>query len=221
VWLKPWKFQISLSIYLLSFAAMMVWLPPAAQRGLLARYVVWMAIFSGMFEVLYITLQGARGLGSHYNLSEPFYALMGLGAVLLTSTALALAILIARDKDYALSPSLKLAIVIGLVLTFFLGAGFGAYLASSPSGHWVSGVAEDAGGMPIFHWSRTGGDLRVAHFFGVHAIQLIPAFATGLNLFNMPQRVASWMVFLFAIALSACCFWTFIQARNGIPFLAM
>ena len=42
------------------------------------------------------------------------------------------------------------------------------------TGHWVGGVPTDAGGLPLFGWSRTGGDLRVPHFFATHVMQALP-----------------------------------------------
>ena len=169
VWLKPWKFQVSVGVFLLTLALFMGWLPRAALRSRAAKYVVWGAVCSGLFEVAYISVQGAQGLASHFNtatrLSALLYQLMGLGAVTLSSTALVLGLLVARSKGYALAGTLKLSIVLGLVLTFLLGTGFGAYLSAQLNGHWVGGSLSDAGGLPLVKWSRDGGDLRVAHFF--------------------------------------------------------
>ena len=36
--------------------------------------------------------------------------------------------------------------------------------------------------MPVTGWSTEGGDLRVGHFLGVHALQAIPLIALGLVL---------------------------------------
>ena len=224
VWLKPWKFQVSVGLYFLTLALFMVFLPKAALSRLPVRALVWVTVSCGLFEVIYVSLQGARGLGSHFNNGTPFYALMyalmGLGAVLLTGASLALAVVIARSDDYAAPSALKLSIVLGLTLTFFLGTGFGAYLGGNPGGHWVGGVLSDAGGLPILHWSRTGGDLRVAHFFGIHAMHFLPAFGALLVAFRVRVTVARVAVWCFAALLVAVSMWSFVQALNGRPFLA-
>jgi hypothetical protein len=222
VWLKPFKFQLSTGVYLLTLALFMAWLPAAALRTNTARYVVWAAVMAGLFEVGYITWQGSQGQASHFNTATPFlatmYTLMGVGAVVLASASLALGVLISRSA-YDLPPALKLAVVLGLVLTFLIGTGFGGYLSAQRAGHWVGGALSDSGGLPLFKWSRSGGDLRVAHFFGIHAMHFIPAFALALGWARVPQAAAVRAVWGFAIAFTAFCGWTFVQARNGLPFL--
>jgi hypothetical protein len=223
VWSKPWKFQVSTGSYLLTLALFMVWLPRSALHTRTARYVVWVAVASGIFEVGYIAWQGALGQGSHFNTASRFhawmYSLMGVGAVLLASAALALGILIARSKDYKLPPALKLAIVLGLIATFVLGTGFGGYLSAQRAGHWVGGTLTDAGGLPVFNWSRSGGDLRVAHFFGIHAMHFIPAFGAVLAVTGAGQAAARRAVWVFVAVFTVQCIWTFVQATRGQPFL--
>jgi hypothetical protein len=230
VWLKPFKFQLSTGVYLLTLALYMAWLPAAALRTKTARYVVWAAVVSGLFEVGYITWQGSQGAPSHFNTQTPLlatmYTLMGIGAVVLASAALVLGILIARNRDYGLPAAVKLAVVLGLILTFAIGTGFGGYLSAQRAGHWVGGVLSDSGGLPLVKWSRSGGDLRVAHFFGIHAMHFIPAFAFALHLAGSmrmrqtTQKRAVQAVWIFAIAFTGFCIWTFIQARLGLPFFA-
>ena len=223
-WAKPLKFQLSTGMYLLTLALFMAWLPVDKQQTRLGRYVVWSAVGAGIFEVVYITWQGAFGIASHYNNTSAFYSamytLMGVGAVILTTASLALAVLIARSPAYALPRALKHAVVLGLVLTFVLGTGFGAYLGAQRAGHWVGGALTDAGGLPLFNWSRSGGDLRVAHFFGIHAMHLVPAVAALVAATRLPGAKHIASAWLLAAAFSSLTVWTFVQAVQGQPFLS-
>lgn len=223
-WLKPWKFQFSTGVYLLSLVFFMFWLPKEKLQTRAVKYVVWVAVLSGLFEVGYITWQGSLGKASHFNVATPLdammYTLMGVGAVLLVSASAVLSIVIARSKTYALPPTLKLSIVLGLGITFVLGTAFGGYMSSQPTGHWVGAASTDAGGLPLVAWSRSGGDLRVAHFFGIHAMHFVPLFALALHRLRLPQTTARPAVWGFSALFCALTVWTFVQALRGQPFWA-
>jgi hypothetical protein len=177
VWVKPAKFLFSIGLYALTMAWFFRYVRPERRSALAQRVLVVVLIIAGGFEVLYISWQAAHGLDSHFNLSTPFYtlmyALMGLFATLLVGTSLPLAWEIARRPAIGVRADLIAAVVIGLLLTFVLGGLVGGYMSSRP-GHAIGAVA---GHVPLFGWNRGGGDLRVAHFFGIHAQQAIPLLA--------------------------------------------
>jgi hypothetical protein len=164
-------------------------------------------------------------MASHYNVSSPLYqalyGVMGVTAIVLTLAAPALGRGIARaprPNNADRMDALTLAIVIGLVLTFALGGLEGAYLASGPNhfGRLVSSGAE----LPIFGWSRTTGDFRVAHFIGIHAQQAVPIFgAIAASLF--PPKAARSAVVAFAVLYAGLVGATFIEALNGAPVLPL
>jgi hypothetical protein len=170
VWIKPMKFALSLGLFALTTAWFIGHLLPAARRLRALDWIVWVLIGSASFELAYIALQAGIGRGSHYNVADPFhglmYTLMGIGALALTATQPALAWLLLRHADPRRAPAYRLAVVIGLLLTFLLGASVGGLL---------SGLQPPAtAAMPILGWSLTGGDLRPAHFLGIHAQQALP-----------------------------------------------
>jgi len=177
VWTKPFKFQLSLGIYFLTLAWFACLLPVDYFRSWRGRLMTWIPIFWAAAEVGYITIQGALGEPSHFNRATPFHAiafsLMGIGAVILVSICLWMALeIVLGTRGQRRSPYVW-AVVSGLALTFALGGGFGGYLGNQ-SGHWVDAPATDAGGLWLLGWTREGGDLRIAHFFGMHAMQVLP-----------------------------------------------
>ncbi|MGE0722846.1 MAG: hypothetical protein AB7O45_00650 [Alphaproteobacteria bacterium] len=220
IWVKPMKFLASLGLFALTTAWFIGYLPAARRRALPVRALVWTLVATAGFEMAYIALQAARGDASHYNRSSPLfealYGLMGIAAVMLIATALPLAREIARHGDRRLAPAFRRSIVIGLVLTFVLSLISGVVL-SMGDGHWVGGVANDAGGVPVVGWSRTGGDLRPAHFLAVHAQQLIPLIGwVAAALLPARAGVAVWTGAAVYVAITAG---LFVQALMGLPLI--
>lgn len=221
VWVKPWKFMVSSAIHLASLAFFAALLRPAdvPRRGL--KWLSAVAVLTAIFEVAYIGWRAARGEASHFNLASPFaaamYSLMGVAAVMLSGCSAVLGVWVARARSFPLGRAMQHGAAIGLVLSFALGTSLGGYLAAQSS-HWVGGSASDAGGLPVVLWSRDGGDLRVAHFFGLHAMQLVPLAAWALSRVLRPAAALA-SIWAFAAAYSALTLFTFIQALAGRPFL--
>jgi len=186
VWVKPLKFMASIGLFALTTAWLLDLLPAARRRGRLVRACVWTIVVTGGGELAYITWQAALGEASHYHVATPFhaamYTLMGIGALLLTGTQAALAWRIARAGRTDVDPVWRSAVVRGLWLTFLLGAGAGGLLG---------GLQPPAGtGMAVTGWHLAGGDLRPAHFIGIHAQQFVPL--AGLLLARwMPRHAHS------------------------------
>ncbi len=191
VWLKPLKFMLSIGVLSLTTAWFIGHLPRHHRRGRWVTAVAAMVIGAGAFELAYITVQAARGLGSHYNVTDTFHAvmypLMGLGAIVLTASQPLLAWLLWRHPDARIPPVYRASVLAGLVLTFVLGGGVGALL----SGLQPPAVA----GMSFLGWSPSSGDLRPAHFLGIHSEHLLPAAGLLLATF-LPTRGRAWLAVL-------------------------
>ena len=183
-WLKPWKFFVSIALQLLTMALLAGAISPAGLARRSTRVWTVVALASAAFEAAYITLMAALNQGSHYNVASPLlatmYSLMGVGAVSLSASAAAFGVQVMRLPRAGLAPALRWGFGIALVVGALLGTLTGAYMGSQPS-HWVGGVHSDAGGLPLLGWSRSGGDLRIAHFVGLHAMQGLALVAWCLH----------------------------------------
>jgi hypothetical protein len=215
VWVKPMKFMASVALLALTTAWFAAQLPAAVRQGRSFSLLVWTLIVTGGFEVGYITLQAALGQASHYNVGTPLhaalYTLMGSAALVLTATQPWLAWLIWRHGDRRVPSTYRLAVLLGLVLTFALGASVGITLGG---GQPASGA-----GLPVVGWSRSMGDLRVAHFIGIHAGQVLPL--AGFALTRWAPRQALPGVWLASAAWTALWAWTLLQALAGQPLIAL
>lgn len=219
VWVKPTKFLVSLAVFALTAAWFFGYVRPERRRSPAMRRTAALLILAGSFEISWISWQAGQGLDSHFNNSTLFYGvmhgLMGLFALLLTATTLPLALEIHRRPAEGVRADLRAAVVAGLVLTFLLGTAMGGYMAAN-LGH---SVGIEGGRVPVFGWNRSGGDLRIAHFMGIHAEQAIPLIAACAGLAGFSQAVR-WRILvggtgLFVVVTIA----VFAQAVAGRPLL--
>ena len=185
-WLKPAKFAISVTIYCFTF----VWLLGFVEnRVRLVRLVANVTVVSFIVEMIAIVTQAARGTTSHFNMTTPFnsflWVMMGAFIVLVWTMNLLLAIVLIWQKmpHRAFAWSLRLGVLIssvGMAAAFFMVTPAPGQAAAIANGHphiigaHSVGVADGGLGLPIVGWSTVGGDLRVAHFFGLHGLQVLP-----------------------------------------------
>lgn len=220
VWLKPLKFFASLGLFALTSAWVFGCLAPAARRGRMAFFIVASIVATATFEAGYIAWQAGLGEASHFNTGDRFHALMyqlmGVGAVMLTATSGLLAWLVARHPLPGLDATFRLSLVLGLALTVVLGLATGGFMSAQP-GHFA-GMLQPTATLPVFGWSMSGGDYRVAHFFGMHAQQALPLAGAVVVRLQLPApRVAVWICTAGWCALVVM---TFMQALAGQPFVS-
>lgn len=217
VWEKPLKFAISTVIYAVTWA----WLIPQLPRG---KQVAWWA---GTISALLLAIElaiivGAAAVGttSHFNVSTPFsttlWAVMAFSITALWVLTFVVSIMLFRNPlgDRARSAAIRTGAVLALV-----GMGL-AFLMTGPQGDQISnyqgvigahavGVADGGPGLPLLGWSTVGGDLRIPHFVGMHALQAIPLFLIALELLSRRVSrlrdvgVRSRLVLIAAIAYAA------------------
>lgn len=219
VWEKPAKFFLSLSLQLATLAWGLALLPERERQAPAIRIASVIIVIAAIGEMIYIAFRASRGEASHFNqttvVAAAFYMLMGIGAVTLAALT---SFMGWRILKKAPPSSLSFATGLGFLLAGLLAIVTGAYV-SSQTGHWVGGDQTDATGLPFFHWSTTGGDLRVAHFFGLHVMQALPVL--GLLFRDFTRLQARGLISLGAILWTGLTALTFLQAIAGEPFIRL
>jgi hypothetical protein len=186
-WLKPAKFAISSAVFTGSMAWLLgyITVSPNWKRRLGSALSAAVTI-----EVTLIDFQAARGVTSHFNVSSTenmvIWGVMATWIGILLLSMIGVLILLGR-QTFADAPwgwSLRLAMLITI-----LGAASGGLMTrptasqynalahhetvSIVGGHTV-GAPDGGPGLPALNWSENHGDLRVPHFFGLHALQIVP-----------------------------------------------
>lgn len=220
-WVKPVKFLLSLAVFYATLGWYFGYLPRAIQTTRRGRFIIWGAVSTGALEMIWLILAAVVGVPSHFNhttmLWTVAYGMAGAGATVLLLCMLLQGRLIARDRSMPLAPAFRQAIAVGTGLAFITTLVVAFYLASG-SGHWVGSSHSDAHSLPLLDWSRTTGDLRVAHFFALHAQQVVP-FAGWLLVKTNFAQPTRW-VSLAAVLYLGLIVFTFVQALQGQPFIS-
>jgi len=204
IWAKPFKFGVSFVLY----GATLAWMLPKLRR---ARRTMWTlgTVFAvtGIVDVGFIAIQAARGTYSHFNANTDTFNEIGQqifssGVIGLFGASLTIAIMLLfqRVGERALTWSLRAGIglaALGMGVAFFIaGSSEGARTVEDAYGRPVTLTGQhgvgvpDGGGMPITNWSAVGGDLRVPHFIGLHAIQV---FVLALLLLTALAARVTWL----------------------------
>jgi hypothetical protein len=168
---KPIKFGLSIGLYAWTMAWYVSYLGPAFP----IRFFNWSIIALLGFEILYIVLQAFRAQLSHYNVSTPAYAglyvAMAVAASLVTVLTVYVGYCLFSGKEIQIPMGYLWGIRIGIIIFVFFS--FQGFLMGSRMSHTV-GAAEGTEGLWFLNWSRKFGDLRVSHFLGMHALQVLP-----------------------------------------------
>lgn len=217
VWSKPLKFELSMLIHFVTLAILAQQLPRQKRSGILMTGIVWASVAAALMEIVYMTLQAARGRHSHFNFETTYesamYGLMGLGALLLILAPFVLGAMLAVQRDGDRS-GLRLGAVIGLLLSPILTLVVAGYMSNSGS-HWVGAATSDANGVPLAGWSLEVGDLRPSHFVALHAMQALPII--GLLADKVVPRFARGAVLIAAVVTAIVTALLFLQALAGKP----
>ena len=231
-WLKPAKFAVSIAIYVFTLAWAFTLLPGWRKTR---WFVGWATAIAMVLEFAIIALQAYRGTTSHFNFSTPLdgvlFVIMGVAIVAQTLISIAVAVAFWRQRfeDPAMGWALRLGMIITIVGA--LSAGFmthptAAQLARADAGQGMPimgahtvGAPDGGPGLSGTGWSTEHGDLRIPHFIGLHALQVLALIA-----FVMRRRRLSSDTRLRLTLTAAGSYFTLfvlllIQSLRGLPIL--
>jgi len=200
IWLKPFKFSVSLVVYSVTWA----WLLSLQQRP--RRWMSWAATISAVLlgvEMVIIIGQVLRGRASHFNAETDFdgvlFTIMGVAIATVWVLGMIQGVVLLRERlaEPSLAWAIRFGIVLGAVgigLSFLMLGATGEQADAIAQGvepdrvgaHTV-GIPDGGPGMPITGWSTVDGDLRIPHFVGIHALQALPLFAFAIRRFVRPE----------------------------------
>ncbi|WP_406044574.1 hypothetical protein OG799_08885 [Micromonospora sp. NBC_00898] len=228
IWLKPFKFAVSFVVYGTTLAWMLSLLP---RRSRVAEWAGTVIVAMSLAEMVVIVGQVLRGTTSHYNETTPLNAalwqVMGASIMVLFAAHFVIGIVVLRQPIADRAAGYAVALGLGLSLLGMLAAipmvlpGQAPAIGGIAGAHSV-GVPDAGPGLPLVGWSTTGGDLRIGHFVGLHALQALPILAILLSRFGGTRLDERRRVRLLVVAGGAYGVLTMVltwQALRGQPLL--
>jgi hypothetical protein len=220
-WIKPIKFSISFATYVWTASLFFLFLKPPSWQAKLARRATAVSVIVEMF------LLGVQAWRTAQPYSSQSFSDIAISqtvtAMVFVHTVVMLWILVLCCGDRARTKVADLTLVAAIrdsIVIFLVGNAVGGYMLARGS-HTV-GASDGSQGLPFVNWSVIAGDLRIAHFIAVHAIQIVPLFAyLLLQMAPIPalkrRRLAAFGV---SAGVMLVVLATFIQAALGHPLLS-
>jgi hypothetical protein len=219
-WIKPIKFAISFATF--AWTVSLILQELRCSQALIS-WVRRAIVASVTLEMLCLSAQAWRGVAPTASTTDWLIQQMTT-AMVSVNTAILVGLLTAfcgnknwiRTADRAMVISIRLSIVI-----FLLGNAVGGYMLARGS-HTV-GAADGGPGLPFLNWSTIGGDLRIAHFIAIHAIQIVPLFAWLLWQMTPQPALKQRRIAVYAVAALVALMvgGTFVQAMLAHPVIAL
>ncbi|MBL8991698.1 MAG: hypothetical protein JNM63_00060 [Spirochaetia bacterium] len=213
VWQKPIKFAASIWIAAWTFALIF---PLHPRESLFRKLGFWMMLMVAL-EIVLITFQAVRGVRSHFNVTTWYdgmiFNLMGIGITVHTVLVGVATWHFFKLKGSDIHPGLLWGVRLGLL--FFVVFSMEGFVMAARLSHTVK-LPDGGPGLPITNWSREGGDLRVAHFFGLHSLQLLPVLGILWN--RLAPKRAALATIASGILYAAFCVFLFVRALDGHLF---
>lgn len=232
-WDKPIKFSVAF----LAFGPTMLWIYARVKVGRPGRVGLELVGWSMVVEITLIVFQAARGVMSHFNYSTPLnatiFTVMAAFTGVFAIAALIVGVVLARRR---LEGLIGLAITLSVpIMTLGAIQGF-SMTAPKPGqvaagrlivgGHTIGGPQAKGPGLPFLGWSTEHGDLRVAHFVGLHVLQIVPLVALLLSIFaargiiRASEKRLRGAVWASGAAYVGLIFTLYIQAMRGQSVVA-
>jgi hypothetical protein len=235
LWLKPAKFGLSSAVYIIALALMTRDLPVTRFTRITSALIGWLLVG----EVLLVMLQAARGVQSHFNIETAFDSAVfsAMGSGIAAVWVLSMLLLVQHVRTAVPDRTMAMALRFGLALNI-VGAAVGWVMVQpSPEqlqrieqgtrpfriGAHAVGVPDGGPGLAITNWSRTGGDLRVPHFIGLHALQLLPLVVLLVRAVRTSRddAVERSLLTIAAGSCAALFFTALLQALDGRPLFPL
>ena len=216
-WIKPIKFALSFAVYVYTVARLLEYLR-LSNWG--KKIISWGVSVCVLIQIVSITTQAARGTTSHFNVTTPENAAISFTMDIvdpLNSVFVIALLIFSCLARYDVTRPCLWGIRSGL--TIFLGASAIGVVMVVHGAHSI-GVEDGGPGLPVLNWSTTGGDLRVAHFVGLHALQVLPVCAWLISKhdgWTVSQKTR--FVLALSVAYALIVVILYLQAIHGAPLL--
>ena len=171
VWVKPMKFFISIGL----FSWTMAWLLDYIKSSGKVFRISLVIVISMLIEIIIINYQAYRGVPSHFNIQSVMDGVLFqiMGIAILVNTIMVFWSFVLFAKHSRLPKGYYWSIRMGMLI--FIIASLEGFLMVGNLGHTI-GADDGQEGYFFLNWAKEYGDLRVAHFLGLHALQVIPLF---------------------------------------------